>query len=202
MRIDEILRISTQDFPIRNVQKLLPMTKDGYGTIDDLQVRYLESGDERIIILSNGDKIAAFAGFISRLNGKVWQAKNLQTYGEYRGNNLGAKIYKYVKEIMKKSIQSDVEQSSSAEKLWTKTLPSLGIYPKIFDTETEYIIDESNPNAYRVAIEKLYTSNENDPDKFRYTWILEQSDHYAEHSILKENQLLMPYTGIWYNFKT
>jgi hypothetical protein len=202
MRIDEILRISTQDFPIRNVQKLLPMTKDGYGEIDDLKVRYLESGDERIIILTNGDNIAAFAGFISRLNGKVWQAKNLQTYGEYRGNNLGAKIYKYVKEIMKKSIQSDVEQSSSAEKLWTKTLPSLGIYPKIFDTETEYIIDKSNPNAYRVAIEKLYTSNENDPEKFRYTWILEQSDHYAEHSILKENQLLMPYTGIWYNFKT
>ena len=201
MRIDEILRISTQDFPERKVRDLLKHTKDGYGTIDDLTVNYVESGDDRIIVLTNGKEIAAYTGLISRMNGRVWQMKNLQTYGEYIGNQLGAKIIKFIKQNFKKSIQSDIEQSLSAEKLWTKTLPSLGIYPKIFDTETEYIIDKSNPSAYQVAMEKLYTNNEHDPDKFRYTWILEHSDHYSEHSILKENQLLMPYTGIWYTFK-
>jgi len=46
----------------------------------------------------------------------------------------------------------------------------------------------------------MYTSNENAPDKYRYTWILEKNNHYSEHNILKENQLLLPYTGFWYTF--
>lgn len=201
MKIDEIFRISTQNFPIRNVEKLLKLTRDGYKPIDDFTVNYLESNNDRIIILTDKDKIAAYAGFISRLNGRVWQAKNLQTYNEYRGRNLGAKIYKYVKEEFKKSIQSDVEQSPSSEKLWTKTLPNLGINPKIFDTETEYVIDKSNETAYSNALSKMYTNDDSDSEKYRYTWILEKFDHYNENSILKETSLLMPYSGIWYNFK-
>lgn len=201
MKITEILRISTQDFPIRGVEKLLKLTKDGYGYIDDLTVNYVESGDDRIIVLTDNEKIAAFAGFISRLNGRVWQAKNLQTYGDYRGKNLGAKIYKFVREVFKKSIQSDIEQSPSAEILWTKTLPKLGMSPKIFDTETEYVIDKTNSNAYSVALSKMYTSDDSDQERYRYTWILEKFDNYNENSILKENGMLMPYTGIWYNFK-
>lgn len=202
MRVDEILRISTQDFPLRNVSALLSMASDGYGFIDDLHVWYLESDSQRIIILTDaGKNIAAYAGFISRMNGRVWQAKNLQTYGNFKGKQLGAKIFKYVKEVMKKSIQSDVEQSPSAEILWTKTLPSIGLDPKIFDTETEYIIDQTNQSAYNNAVNKIYTSDETDLEKYRYTWILEQSDHYPLQNILKETQLLMPYKRLWYNFK-
>jgi hypothetical protein len=201
MRVDEILRISTQDFPINKVKQLMKFTKDGYGTIDDLIVNYAESGDDRIIILTdNKNNIAAFAGFISRLNGRVWQAKNLQTYGEYIGKKLGASIYKHVKQVLKKSIQSDIEQSPSAEILWTMSLPSVGLSPKIFDSETEYIIDQTNMAAYNNAVEKIYTSDDTDPEKFRYTWILEHSDHYPSQNILKENQLLLPYTGFWYTF--
>jgi len=202
MKIDEILRISTQDFPLNKVKQLLAMTKDGYGNIDNLLVNYLEEDNQRIIILTDSEKtIAAYAGFISRMNGKVWQAKNLQTYNQYIGKQLGAKIFKYVKEIMKKSIQSDIEQSPSVEKLWTKTLPNLGLYPKIFDTKEEYIIDNSNPIAYNTALEKMYTTDDDNLEKYRYTWILEKSDHYPENSILKENQLLLPYIGFWYNYK-
>jgi hypothetical protein len=201
MKVTEILRISTQDFPIRNVQKLLSMAQDGYGIIDNLTVNYLESDDQRIIILTDKDHIAAYAGFISRLNGRVWQAKNLQTYGDYRGKKLGAKIYEFVKETFNKSIQSDIEQSPSAEKLWTKTLPELGMHPKIFDTETDYIIDASYPKAYNNAIERMYTNNTEDADKYRYTWVLEVFDKYNENAILREGQLIMPYKGIWYNFK-
>ena len=201
MRIDEILRISTQDFPLRNVDKLLSMARDGSGKIDDLDVWYLESGDQRIIILTDSAKeIAAYSGFISRLNGKVWQVKNLQTYGKHKGNKLGAKILKFVKNEMRKSLQSDIEQSPSSEKLWVITLPLLGLKPKIFDTETEYIIDQSNPIAYNNAMRKMYTSDETDNEKYRYTWILEHRDHYSTQNILSENQLLMPYKGIWYNF--
>ena len=201
MKVTEILRISTQDFPIRNVEKLLSMTQDGYGSVDNLTVNYLEAEDQRIIILTDKDHIAAYAGFLSRLNGRVWQAKNLQTYGNYRGKKLGAKIYKFIKETFKKSIQSDIEQSPSAEKLWTKTLPELGMHPKIFDTETDYIIDTSYPQAYNKAIEKMYTNNTEDADKYRYTWILEVYDRYNDNAILQENKLIMPYKGIWYNFK-
>lgn len=201
MKINEILRISTQNFPIRGVEKLLKLTRDGYGYIDDLTVNYVESGDDRIIVLTDEKKIAAFAGFISRLNGRVWQAKNLQTYNEYRGKNLGAKIYKYVREVFKKSIQSDIEQSPSSEILWTKTLPKMGMNPKIFDTETEYVLDKTNDTVYSNALSKMYTSDDSDPEKYRYTWILEKFDRYNENSILRENGLLMPYTGIWYNFK-
>jgi hypothetical protein len=202
MRMDEILRISTQDFPIRKVKHLLSFTKDGYGFIDNLVVNYAESSDHRIIILTDKNKeIAAYAGFISRMNGKVWQAKNLSTYGEYKGNKLSAKIYKYVKEIMKKSIQSDIEQSPGAVILWTKTLPEIGLNPKIFDTETEYVIDNSNEVVYNRAMQKLYSNDDTDPDKYRYTWILEKNDYYAEHSILKEEHLLLPQTGIWYKFE-
>jgi hypothetical protein len=202
MKIDEILHISTQDFPIRKVGQLLKFTKDGYGFIDNLTVRYAESCDHRIIILTGKNKeIAAYAGFISRINGRVWQAKNLATYGEYKGNKLGAKIYKYVKEVMKKSIQSDIEQSLSAEVLWTISLPEIGLNPKIFDTKTEYVIDHTNRSGYDNAVQKIYTTIETDPDKYRYTWILEKNDYYAEHSILKEEHLLLPQTGVWYNFE-
>jgi hypothetical protein len=201
MIIDEILRISTQDFPLNKVKQLLSRCSDGYGEIDNLLVNYVEEGDQRIIVLTDSENVvAAYAGFISRMNGRVWQAKNLQIYNGYSGHHLGAKIYKYVKEVKKKSIQSDIEQSPSAEKLWTKTLPDIGLHPKIFDCDTEHIIDKSNPKAYNNALTKIYTSDDTDTDKFKYTWVLEHSDHYPSQNILREDQLLLPYCGFWYTF--
>jgi len=202
MKINEILRISSQEFPIRNVKQLLSMTKDGYGFIKNFTVNYLEQEDERVIILTDENKnIAAYVGFISRMNGKVWQVKNLQTYAPYKGQHLGAEIFAWVKREFKKSIQSDIEQSPGAEILWTKTLPELGFDPKIFDCETQYILDKSNPKAYENALDKMYKTDDNDSEKYRYTWILEKNDCYSSHNILKENQLLLPYIGFWYTFE-
>lgn len=185
-----------------NVAKLLSMAMDGYGLVDGLTVWYLETQDQRIIILTDQHKnIAAHAGFISRMNGRVWQIKNIQTHGDFRGRQLAAKIYKYVKEIMKKSMQSDIEQSMSSKKLWTRTMPRMGLHAKLFDTETNYIIDQTYPAAYEHALSKIYTSDHTDPEKYRYTWILSHNDHYPEQNILSENSLLMPYTGRWYTFK-
>lgn len=168
------------------------------GRIGELWVYYTEGGDDRVLVVTDSHKnIAAYAGFISRLNGKVWQAKNLETYDQYKGQQLGAQIYKFVKEQMKKSIQSDIEQSPSAEILWTKTLPSIGLSPKIFDTATDQILDHTSPDsAYQLALSTMYSSNYNN----QYTWVLEKHDQYNENSILKEASLLMPYTGSWYNF--
>ena len=201
MRISEILRIPTQHFPEHKVKHILQYAIDDKGEIDGLRVHYLEHNDERIVILtdSNGT-IAAFAGFISRLNDKVWQAHNLQTYNQYTGNKLGAKIYKFAKESLKKSIQSDIEQSSGSENLWINTLPSLGLHPKIFDTESQYIIDQSYPEKYKEVLAKMYSIDESDPDKYRYTWILEKNDYYREHNILTEHRLLLPTNWCWCRF--
>lgn len=202
MRIQEILRIPDQDFPEYKVKQLLQHSTDIIGEIDGLYINYIEYNSERLFILTGEHKqIAAYAGFISRLNGKVWQAKNIQTYGEFRGKKLSVKIYKYIKEVLKKSIQSDVEQSDSAKVLWTKLLPDAGMIPKIFDTESEYIIDQTYPEKYKEALQKMYTYDYDDPEKFKYCWILEKYDHYQEQNILTESKLLLPTTGFWYNFK-
>lgn len=200
MKINEILRISTQHFPKERLKGILSKSSPR-GQLETYQINYAEDGDDRVLILTDDANIVAYAGFISRMNGRVWQAKNLQVYPPYLGNKLGGKLYLYIKTQMKKSIQSDIEHSPESEKLWIKTIPSLGMNPKIFDNDTEYIIDHSNPGAFNAALTKMYTNDETDLEKYRYTWILEMSDHYNENSILKENSLLMPYTNIWYNFK-
>lgn len=102
---------------------------------------------------------------------------------------------------MKKSIQSDIEQTESSRILWTKLLPDLGLKPKIFDTGSGYIIDDTYPEKYSHALEKMYTYDYDDPEKFKYTWILEKNDYYQEHNILTETRLLLPTTGFWYDFK-
>ena len=206
MNITEILMISTQDFPKRKAKEILPLTQDAYGTLDtqyQFLINYLETGDQRIIIITDTAKnkeIVAYAGFISRLNGKIWQAKNLQVYPPYKGMQFAGRLYKFIKEKFKKSIQSDIEQSPSGRILWQKTLPSLGMNPKIFDTQTQYIIDQSNPAAFELAQQSMYNTDDN-KERYRYTWILETFDQYNDNSILTEGTLLMPYTGIWYTFK-
>jgi hypothetical protein len=203
MKITEILRISNQNFPKQNLLKILEKTTPHGELESGIDINYTEEGSDRVIILTHNKDIVAYAGFITRLNGKVWQAKNLQVYPPYNGRQLGAKIYKYVKEQLKKSIQSDIEQSSAAEILWTKTLPAIGLTPRIFDTETDMILDQAvtPPELFKDALAKMYNNSDANPAKYRYTWILEKFDNYQEHCVLKEAQLLMPYKNIWYNFK-
>lgn len=53
---------------------------------------------------------------------------------------------------------------------------------------------------YDTVVNKMYTSDDQDPDKYRYTWILEKFDNYNDNAIFSESKLLMPYTKIWYDF--
>jgi hypothetical protein len=189
--ISEIEIISSQDFPKGTVARLLPKANQT-GFLDEFTINYVESGDQRVIILTDSmGEVAAYAGFIVRLSGKIWQAANAMTYEPYRGKSLVAKIYRMIKQQFRVSIQSDKRQTLSAVKLWTKTLPALGLRPMIFDTETNAIIDPSANNIDLNAI--------NDED--RYTWILERFDRYPEQNLLSEHSILMPYRGIWYDFK-
>lgn len=139
MKINEIVLAPIVDFPMDHVERLLTLNPKQVGTIDQFQVKFLEDHDQRVLIITDGDNIAAVAGFISRINDHIWQTKNLQVFNPYKGKNLAARIYKFVKEILRKSIQSDVVQSQSARKLWTEILPKHGLNPKIFDTKTKQI---------------------------------------------------------------
>ena len=66
----------------------------------------------------------------------------------------------------------------------------MGIEPKIFDTQTEKII---NPKTSNIDI---YSFDE----PMRYTWILEKNDYYPDQNILNENSILFPIQGLWYTF--
>lgn len=91
MKIEEILLINSQEFPESQVKHILQHSN---GKIDEFYIHYVENTDERFLILTDTDEnVAAFTGFIVRFDGRVWQAKNAQTYGEYSGRRLSAKIY-------------------------------------------------------------------------------------------------------------
>lgn len=193
MRLHEIEQVPAQDFPKEIIEKYLERSTP-IGNLEEFTINYLEHGSQRVLILTDIDSnVAAYAGFASRLNGRVWQAKNAQTYSPFNGRALVAKIYKVVKEQLHKSIQSDTEQSISAIKLWTKTLPNLGLKPMVFDTETERII---SPDRFDLAL--MYPVSDS-ASKVRYTWILERHDHYPSQNLLTEDSLLLPVTGMWYN---
>ena len=196
--IDEIELIGAQDFAKSTVERYLGLASPR-GTMDQFVVNYAEfpAGDViqiAIILTDDHDQIAAYAGFVSRLNGRVWQARHAQTYAPYQGQALIGKLYQHIKQQWHKSIQSDDVQTTAGRKLWTKTLPSLGLRPMIFDTETEQILD---PNTSSVDI---YSASDS-VDVARYIWILEKFDRYPEQNLLVEGSLLMPVRGLWFNPK-
>jgi hypothetical protein len=189
--IKEILEIPDQSFPIDQVKNILSLCNQ-IGTIENYSVNYLENESERFLVLTQEFEIVAFVGFESKINDTVWQIKNIQSY--CAGKLLSAKLIQFTLKTLRKSVQSDLEQTSSAKHMWLNSLPSLGLHPKIFDNKTEYILDKDvNPSAYNSALSKMYDSAEYK----RYTWILDKDDYYSSQSVLKENQLLMPLTGKW-----
>ena len=194
MKIQEIELVSIgNSFPQNIVSRHLE-TASPIGKIEEFTVYYKENNDQRIVILADSSNdVAAFAGFRTRLNGKVWQARNAASYTPYTGRGLVGKLYLFVKEQLKKSIQSDSEQTVDGAKLWTNTLPRLGLSPKIYDTETGHIID---PTANNIDVYPVQGS----ANQYRYTWILEKFDHYPDQNLLTEDSLLMPYKGLWYEF--
>jgi len=205
MKIDEILIVPDQHFDKNEIAKRLRVShkldkKFPYDPVG-FDINYHNNGKEIIIILTDENNIVAYAGF-KILSQSLWQGQNIQVYEPYLGRNLGAKLIKFVKNDIKVNIQSDIRQSESGKKLWTEKLKTVGIEPKIFDTESQYIIDKNiNPIEYDNALSKIYTKDPLDPDRFKYTWIIEHSDQYPSQNILKESSLLLPISGLWYDFK-
>jgi len=190
--VNEIELVGDQSFPLEKIKTILAKSRPSGMLDNEFVINYLEHNNNRVIILTDDDKnIAAFAGFQSWNNGKVWQAKNAETFAPYKGRALVARIYKFAKESLKQSIQSDVEQTVAGRTLWTKTLPSIGLKPMIFDTSTERVIDPAE-----FDLSKLY-SDVTTPESIRYSWIIETYDRYSSTSLLEEDSILLPLTGLW-----
>ena len=194
MKITEIELINDQTFPKEQLGKFLAKSSPR-GMLGEFTVNYLENNNQRMFILTDSEnRIASFATFRERLNGRVWQSRNAASFAPYQGQSLVGKLYKMIKTDFKKSIQSDNTQTTSGVKLWTQILPSLGLVPMIFDTTTEKIIDPASSTI------DMYPKDYDDPEIHRYTWILEKFDNYPEQNLLVEGSLLMPYTGLWYTW--
>ena len=86
MKISEFTKDNLYQF-LNNSNKI--------GILENLVINQIESGNERLLILTDLDNnIAAYAGFIVRHNGKIWQSKNASSYEPYKGKYLVAKLYK------------------------------------------------------------------------------------------------------------
>jgi len=187
MKINEIVTVYNVEFPKDQVIDLLKKTQQ-IGHLDNLAVHHATLNNDHILILTDNNNPAAYAGFISRKNNTIWQAKNAQTYDPYKGKNLVAKLYKFAMSQFDVSLQSDMEQTAQAKKLWTQTLPGIGVKPMILDVETEKYIDPAT-----VDVDKFVYSNK------RYCWIVESSGYYNEINMLRENSLLLQNNlGRWY----
>lgn len=169
------------------------MKSQQIGHLDNLAVHHATLNNDHILILTDNNNPAAYTGFISRKNGTIWQAKNAQTYDPYKGKNLVAKLYKFAMSQFDVSLQSDMEQTAQAQKLWTQTLPSIGVKPMILDVETEKYIDPTT-----VDVDSLvYPLGK--PENSRYCWIIESSGYYNEINMLRESSLLLQNNlGRWY----
>ena len=194
MRADEILaeieQINSVDFPQSAAQQRLELASPVKQFSGQLTVYYYAEGNVRLLFMADSKKnVAAIAFFISAKNDRVWQAKNAATYKPYKGQQLVAELYRIAKTDFKKSIQSDFEQTSAGMRLWTETLPKIGLVPRVYDHTTDRVID---PQTQKVNVYPAF----DDPDVHRYSWILERNDYYPAQNLV-ENSLLLPTTGKW-----
>lgn len=189
--IQEIELIGDVEFPRAAAEKRLKLASP-HSQLGDFVVYFHSDDDIRLLFLVDRKKqLAAIAFFVSKMNDRVWQAKNIATYEPHKGKKLAAQLYKFVKTEFLKSIQSDLEQTTSGARLWVSDLPSIGLHPKIYDHSTDRIID---PETQKENVYPGYNS----PEVHRYSWIIERNDYYPEQNLI-ENQLLMPITGRWSN---
>lgn len=187
--LDEIKIIHPRPemFPIETARERLNQATKMNKTIDGFQVYKLNNKNVHMIILAdNNNEPAALAGFVERIN-DLWQVANAVTFNPYKGKALVAKIYQMVMKDFGKNIQSDVEQGTEGARLWTKTLPSLGFKPMIYDSTSGYIIDPANTDT------NVYHNE-------RYTWIIQRDNYYnLDRDLLKENNILMPLRAFWHD---
>jgi hypothetical protein len=189
MKITEIEKVSgVQPFSVEQVKKILNLTNPK-GELDQFTVNYVEDRGQHFVVLTDqSGQISAYAGFVQRPN-NIWQARNAQSFAPYTGQALVGKIYNMVNQVWRHRLMSDLRQSEDSVKLWSKTLPGLGLKPMMMDVQTS-MIDKPDLN-------KLYPDNE--LEQGNYCWILDPSNRYPDQNLVESGYtLIMPLMGIWF----
>ena len=180
--LKEIEIMPEQQFGQDHILQALSHATKQKTMIDGCEIYLLDRDDNRLVAAwdDKNKKLAAAVIFHHQpqIRERLWLSKNAQTFPGYQGKALCGKLYLYCKKTLDMTIQSDVLQSRSAKKLWTSTLPKLGMQPKVLDLETSRVYDHTEVDPYQ--------DNNN-----RYCWIIESSDKYPNQ--LRENSLIQPY---------
>jgi len=192
MRLDEIIKLPDQDIPYGEVLDKLEVSNPR-GTLEQFTVNYAEDRRKCWVILTDSGEMAAFAGFIISDDGWSLQNDSMLTMPKYRGMNLMAKLFKFIKEEWSMSIYSDYRMTQSGYTVWTAGLPKLGLSPMIIDTETEQIIDPKSEYAKSLP---LFASSMA-PNSDRYIFMMERYDRYPRQNIINEGHSSIPLKGIF-----
>ena len=159
MKINEIIILPSQSFEKHTIEGLIPLSTK-IDTIEKYELRLIEHNTDRILLVVDETlDLKAYAGFMSARNDTVWVAKNVQSWAN--GQRLAAKLYVYVLRALKKNLQSDFDQTTEGRKLWTVSLPAIGIIPKVLDTETGKVYDRNEKNPYDGAARFVWCISEN-----------------------------------------
>jgi hypothetical protein len=169
MKIKEIIEVPDQKYPPDIVQEIWDKSTFTGEVIDGLDVYFYATASNAFITLAKDKEIAAIARFLVKAEERIWQAKRVQTRPNFKGRNLAAKMYIFVRDMLEQQVQSDDQQTASGATLWTRTLPSLGEHPEIYDTTAKAPISRGSA-AWKDAIKQMYST---DPIAgAKYTWIL------------------------------
>jgi pyrimidine deaminase RibD-like protein/GNAT superfamily N-acetyltransferase len=184
--VDEIEIIPQQEFGQDHILQVLHRATQQSDTILGLEIYVYDENHTRLVAAwdDKNKQLASAAIFEHQpqLRQRLYVGKNVETYPGYRNQKLAGRLYKYCKETLGMTIQCDMSQTIGSKTLWTKTLPSLGLHPKVLDSQTSKTFDAGVIDPYQ---------NNN----LRYCWILESNDKYPNH--LCENSLVQPYRNIY-----
>jgi len=186
--LGEIEMMPVQQFSPNEIIKWLPHATLQDQHINGCEIYLLDKDGSRLIAAWDDEskKLAAFALFVNQpqIRARLWTAKNAETFTGYSGKLLTAGLYKYCKQTLGMTIQSDMQQSPGSKQLWTKSLPTSGLYPKVLDTETNLVMNTRDIDPYI-------------DNNLRYCWIIESNDQYSNQ--IPKGSMLQPYNRIYAN---
>ena len=185
-RLREIEIVQPQSFDKSYIKSLFSHSSPLNADILGFPLYKIDYENQRIIMVwdDKNQQPAAFVGFEHQphIRDSLWMSKNAESFVPNMA--LYAKIIQYCKQTMGMSIQSDMTQSKKAQDMWIKTLPSLGLTPQVYDTETHRVL----------SADKVDPCGDNN---HRYCWILEHNDVYRNK--LLENSLIQPFNNYYLN---
>lgn len=172
-QITEILKIGTTGFQLKDAEERVDRTQP-IGHVESYQLRFGKenmSGSEFgvfMLVVEDTLEVAAICFMEILNNGQLWQERAIQVFDSHRKQALIAKLYKHLIDNHHITLMSDMQHSGDSRNLWTKTLPRMGLYPKVYDAKSNKIVDNPPEDAI-----KLVYGNDNIGNE-QFCWIISE----------------------------